>query len=75
MTDPAAEYAAITLFCPKCGHKNSEVVAHLRQRFKYACRGTGRPYVFTFDDNKYGPLLQKLAKAFDEFDATSDEGE
>ncbi len=67
-----AEKTAITLLCPECGHENSELVAHLRQRYKYACRGSGCSYVFTFDDDKYGPLIQKFAELCDVFDAATD---
>ena len=68
-----AENTAVTLLCPECGHKNSEIVADLRQRYKYGCRGCS--HVFTFDDDKYGLLLQKLAEACDVFDATLDKGQ
>jgi len=70
--ETTAENVSLALICPKCGQKNPEIVGHLRQRFKYACRTTGCGYIFDFNDSKYGPFLKKLSELCDAFDATAD---
>jgi hypothetical protein len=64
-----AENVSIALICPECGKKNPEIIAHLKQRYRYGCRGDGCTYVFDFGDGKYGPLIEKIANLCDQFDA------
>jgi hypothetical protein len=68
--NPTAENMSIALFCPDCGHKNPELVAHLQTRYRYACRGAGCAYVFEFTENtKYGLLIKEAAKVCAKIDA------
>ena len=69
-----AENASIALICPECGTKNAELIAHLRTRYRYACRGDGCPYVFELGNSDYGVLIKGIANLCDNFDALPDKG-